>query len=68
MLRVMEVIIGPVAKEYADNRDKNRIQQAELRHQAASKESRAARRRASATQQALFEEEEGPLYGPGIAD
>ena len=49
-------------------RDDRRINQAELRHKASSKEGRTARRKALASQQALFEEEEGPLYGPGIAD
>ena len=64
----MEVTIGPIAKEYAEERDDNRIHQAELRHQVASKEDRTARRRASAVHQAFFEEEEGPLYGLGIAE
>jgi len=68
MLQVMDVIIGPIAKEYAIERDDSRINQAELRHEASSKEGRTARRQALASQQALFEEEEGPLYGPGIAD
>ncbi|XP_029055085.1 uncharacterized protein LOC114882360 [Osmia bicornis bicornis] len=68
IFRIMGVIIGPIAKEYADERDENRIYQAELRYQAASKESRTARRIATAAQQLLYKEEEGPLYGPGIAD
>ena len=63
----MDVIIGPIAKEYAMKRDDRRINQAELRHKASSKEGRTARRKALASQQALLEEEEGPLYGPGIA-
>ena len=68
MLRVMDVIIGPIAKEYVMERDDRRINQAELRHKASSKQGRTARRKALASQQALFEEEEGPLYGPSIAD
>jgi len=68
MLQVMDVIIGPIAKEYAIERDDSRINQAELRHEVSSKEGRTARRQALVSQQALFEEEEGPLYGPGIAD
>ena len=68
MLQVMDVIIGPIGEEYAMERDDRRIDQAELRHKASSKEGRTARRKALASQQALFEEEEGPLYGPGIAD
>ena len=49
-------------------RDDRRINQVELRHKASSKEGRTARRIALDSQQALFEEEEGLLYGPGIAD
>ena len=63
MLQVMDVIIGPIAKEYAMERDDRRINQAELRQKPSSKEVRPARRKALASQQALFEEE-GLLYGP----
>ena len=68
ILKVMDVIIGPIAKEYAIERDDRRMKQAELRHTAFSKEGRTARRKSLASQQVLFEKEEGPLYGPGIAD
>ena len=68
MLQVMDVIIGPIAKEYAMERDDRRINQAELRHKASSKEGWTARRKVLASQQALFEKGEGPLYGPGITD
>ncbi|XP_025163676.1 uncharacterized protein LOC112590659 [Harpegnathos saltator] len=53
----MGVIIGPSAKDYA-----------EKRHREASKEVRTARRTAAAAQQQFFEQEEGELYGPGIAE
>ena len=68
MLQVMDVIIGPIAKEYTMGRDDRRINEAELCHKASSEEGRTGRRKALASQQALFEEGEGPLYGPGIAD
>ena len=68
MLQVMDVIIGPIVEEYAMERDDCRIHQAELRHKVSSKEGRTARRRPLASQQALFQEEEGPFYEPGIAD
>jgi len=68
MLSVMGVIIGNAAKDYAADRDETRLRVAEHRRQAASKEGRLAQRRASTAQQVLFEEEEGELYGPGIAD
>ena len=68
MLQVMDVIIGPIAKEYAMERDDRQINQAELRHKASSKEGRTARKKALTSQQAFFKEEEALLYGPGIAD
>lgn len=66
----MGIIVGPTAKNYADKRDKraDKIMQAEKRHEKASKEARTARREAQATLQELYKEEEGILYGPGIAD
>lgn len=59
----MGVIILPSAKAYADKRDMKRIQQAEKRHQDASKEARTARRTVTAAQQELFEQKESELYG-----
>ena len=38
MLQVMDVIIGPITKEYAMDRADRRISQAKLRHKASSKE------------------------------
>ena len=63
----MDVIISAIAKEYAMKRDDRRINQTELRHKASLTEGRPARKKALASQRALFEEEEGPLYGPGTA-
>jgi len=67
ILSVMGMIIGLAAKDYAADRDETRLRVAEHR-QAASKEGRLARRRASTAQQVLFEEEKGELCGPEIAD
>ena len=64
----MDVIIGPIAKEYAMERDDRRIDEADIRYKASSKERRTARTKAFASQLALFEEEEGSLYGQSIAD
>lgn len=68
VFETMEIVVGPIAKKYADKRDSERIMQAEKRHEKASKEARTARREAQAALQELYEEEEGVLYGPGIAD
>ena len=64
----MGVIIGPAASGYAADRDDVSLRAAEKRTKEASKEGRTARRKAAAAQQALFEKEEGELYGPEIAD
>ena len=45
-----------------------RVRKAEVVHTAASKEGRLSRRMERSTQNEFFEEEEGRLYGPGIAD
>lgn len=65
---IMGVKIGHAASSYAEQRDATRLRIAEYRHEAASREARTARRRASASQQELLQQEEGVLYGPGIAD
>ncbi|XP_025155771.1 uncharacterized protein LOC112588833 [Harpegnathos saltator] len=64
----MGVIIGPSAKDYAEKRDMRRMMVAEKQHREASKGARTARRTAAAAQQQFFEQEEGELYGPGIAE
>lgn len=68
ILSVMGVTIGPQAKAYADNRDNERIVRSERRSSAASKEARTAAREQKFADQTIYEEEEGTLYGPGIAD
>ena len=62
------LLLGLQQSGYAADRDDARVRAAEKRTEEASKEGRTARRKAAAAQQALFEEEEGKLYGPGIAD
>lgn len=68
IFNVMGVIIGPAARDFAASKDETRLRIAEHRQQAATKEGRSSRRSASAAQQAHYEEDEGELYGPGIAD
>ncbi|XP_077287143.1 uncharacterized protein LOC143911918 [Arctopsyche grandis] len=68
MFNVMGIIIGPAANDYAVDKDDTRLRMSDHRQQAASKEGRLARRKALADKQLSFEEEEGALYGPGIAD
>ncbi|XP_074111004.1 uncharacterized protein LOC141535110 [Cotesia typhae] len=68
IFNVMGVIVGPAARDFAALKDHTRIRIADYRQRASSKEGRSSRRKASSAEQALFEEEEGVLYGPGIAD
>ncbi|XP_074094076.1 uncharacterized protein LOC141524235 [Cotesia typhae] len=68
IFNVMEVIVGPAARDFAALKNDTRIRIADYRQRASSKEGRSSRRKASSAEQALFEEEEGVLYGPGIAD
>ncbi|CAH2089025.1 unnamed protein product [Euphydryas editha] len=70
IFNVMGVIVGPCARarDFAALKDDTRIRIADHRQRASSKEGRSSRRKASSAKQALFEEEEGELYGPGIAD
>ena len=68
LMEVMGVVIGPQAKTAADARDHVHVRKAEVVHTAASKQGRLSRRMERSAQNEFFEEEEGGLYGPGIAD
>ena len=68
MMEVMGIIIGSEAKIMANKRDMVRVKKADATHSASSKEARLARRLERTAQDELFEEEEGILYAPGIAD
>ena len=64
----MGVIVGSCAWEYAERRDMRRAELAEKRHQETMKEAWTARRKAAAEQQSFYKQQEGELYGPGIAE
>ncbi|EFN77078.1 hypothetical protein EAI_15974 [Harpegnathos saltator] len=64
----LELQIGPECKKCADTYDKNRVKRQDQRSQDASKEARTAQKEENAAQLDVFIEEEGLLYGPGIAD
>ncbi|KYN19307.1 PREDICTED: uncharacterized protein LOC108761628 [Trachymyrmex cornetzi] len=71
ILRVMqqlELTIGTYCMSFANKRDEIRVSQEEHRSHSASKKARKARTDRLLTQNALFEEAEGLLYGAGIAD
>lgn len=64
----MGIVIGQQCKVFADSQNKKRLQRAELRTLESTKEARTARKMTKIAKQKFFEEEEGILYGPGIAD
>ena len=63
----MGITIGPKAHAFASKRDETRIRRSEVRASDASKEARTARL-AERSEEDLFEQEEGPMYGAGITD
>ncbi|XP_011685002.1 PREDICTED: uncharacterized protein LOC105448233 [Wasmannia auropunctata] len=67
-MSIMGITIGPNAYEFACIRNKERIIQAERLSTYQSVEERAARKNERLQDQINFEEVEGLLYGPGIAD
>lgn len=71
ILKIMEtmgIIIGPYSDLFACYRDEERIKYAERRTTYQSIEERMTRRNEIIEQQRQFEETEGLLYGPGIAE
>ena len=68
VMQAMQVRIGPQAKLYAEKVNNLRIERAELQASEASKEHRTALRNARILQNDYYEEEEGIVYGVGIAE
>lgn len=71
ILKVMETMgvhIGYEARQHALNVDEVRVSQAERRSSLASKETRTALRNTRILLNDQYEEEEGVVYGAGIAD
>ena len=68
IMSVMGITIGPEAHAFASKRDETRIRHSEVRASDASKEARTARLAKRSEAEDLFEQEEGPMYGAGIAD
>jgi len=68
-MSMLDIIIDRQSKSYADN-DKWRVTRQEHRSLSEMKETREARREQLLMEKfyEFYEETEGPLYGPGIAD
>lgn len=65
---MLDIIIGKQCKSYADNMDEQRVIRQERRSSLTTKETRKALKEKHLEQNQLYEEAEGLLYGPGIAD
>ena len=71
VLKIMETVgvtIGQTARNYSDVVDNARILKANKNAEINSKEARTVRRALRAAADENFDETEGLLYGPGIAD
>ena len=68
MMNLIGIEIEQQTKMFADRADESRLERAELRHSASTKEARTAQQEARLAENELFMEEEGLLYGSGIAD
>ncbi|XP_018316253.1 uncharacterized protein [Mycetomoellerius zeteki] len=67
-MQMLNINIGQQCKMFADTVDAQRISRANKRETESSKEARTARRLEQMQQDEFYEEEEGNLYGAGIAD
>ncbi|XP_048512253.1 uncharacterized protein LOC125501155 [Athalia rosae] len=68
MMSLMGMDIGSEAHAFATKRDNAPINRSEIRTSNALKEARTARLEERNAENDLFEVEEGPMYGAGIAD
>lgn len=68
IFNILELKIGPQCRMYAENQDAQRVKRQEQRSKSRTKEGRTARRDEQTRLQSFYEETEGLLYGPGIAD
>ncbi|XP_058791035.1 uncharacterized protein LOC131664163 [Phymastichus coffea] len=64
----LNIIVGQQCKNFADAADAERVIRENRRTSLSSKEARTARKLDTLSQNEFFEEEEGSMYGPGIAD
>ena len=68
LMTIMGIIVGRSALNFAQMTDRQRISAAEAKLNPYAKQARIQQRRILMQQNELYEEEEGLIYGPGIAD
>jgi hypothetical protein len=62
------IIVGEKAKTFSEERDQHRLGRSARRSLQATKEARINRRNEQMAKNQFYEEEEGLLYGPGVAE
>ena len=67
-IELLDLRIGQQCKAFVDQADKQRVERADQRYSTSTKEARSVKREARAAENEFYEEAEGILYGPGIAD
>ncbi|KZC07937.1 hypothetical protein WN55_10083 [Dufourea novaeangliae] len=67
-MQELDLVIGQQCKMFANVYDEQRLKRQERRSFSTTREARIARKKKNATLLEEFEEEEGLMYGPGIAD
>ncbi|CAB3229648.1 unnamed protein product [Arctia plantaginis] len=67
-MQLLDLKIGQQCNNFAKGVDKERVTRQHRRDSFSSKEARTARRLEHQGENQFFEESEGQLYGPGIAD
>ncbi|KAI4493045.1 hypothetical protein M0802_009693 [Mischocyttarus mexicanus] len=67
-MQLLDLKIGQQCNNFAKGIDKERVTRQNRRDSLSSKEARTARRLEHQDENQFFEESEGQLYGPGIAN
>ncbi|KYN00045.1 hypothetical protein ALC62_09190 [Cyphomyrmex costatus] len=68
MMNELQIVIGQQANNFANSYDEKRVTRQDRRSMQSSKNARTARRMEQMAQNEFYEEAEGLLYAPGIAD
>ncbi|KYN10942.1 hypothetical protein ALC57_16912 [Trachymyrmex cornetzi] len=68
IMNALDIVVGTQALNFAKNTDEARVTRQNRMSQNETKAARTARKQQLLEDNQLFEEAEGPLYAPGIAD
>ncbi|XP_032679746.1 uncharacterized protein LOC116848089 [Odontomachus brunneus] len=68
IMNAMEIIVGRQSLQYTQFKDSERIKRQDIQTDQTSKEARKAHKELQQMNNSMYEEIEGLLYAPGIAD